>query len=81
MYCLINTQYCFFIVLTHTCINCCICSLLQAANAIEKVEGLEQLSRLDSLHLRDNLVGQLDGFSESMAALQYLNIRSVMLYD
>ncbi|XP_062521397.1 leucine-rich repeat-containing protein 23-like [Corticium candelabrum] len=55
--------------------------LYLAANAIEKVEGLEQLSRLDSLHLRDNLVGQLDGFSESMAALQYLNIRSNTLND
>lgn len=50
---------------------------LQAANAVEKIEGLEHSTQLNTLHLRDNRIRDLDGYSESMAALQYLNIRWV----
>ena len=53
---------------------------MQAANTIEKLEGLENLTRLNTLHLRDNGITELDGFSESMTALQYLNIRQVTHY-
>lgn len=42
---------------------------------LKKVEGLENLKNLTTLHLRDNQVDTLDGFSEEMKSLQYLNLR------
>lgn len=39
------------------------------------VDGLGQLRQLTTLHLRENRVASLDGFSPSMEALQYLNLR------
>ena len=49
--------------------------ILQAANSITKIEGLERLEHLATLHLRDNKVESLDGFSEAMKNLQYVNLR------
>lgn len=42
---------------------------------LKKVEGLEQLKNLTTLHLRDNQIDTLSGFSEGMKSLQYLNLR------
>ncbi|XP_006170847.1 leucine-rich repeat-containing protein 23 isoform X2 [Tupaia chinensis] len=50
-------------------------NLYLAQNALKKVEGLENLSNLITLHLRDNQIETLDGFSREMKALQYLNLR------
>ena len=49
--------------------------ILQAANSITKIEGLERLKHLATLHLRDNKVESLDGFPEAMKNLQYVNLR------
>jgi hypothetical protein len=48
---------------------------LQAANMLTKLEDLENLTRLTTLHLRDNKIETLDGFSENMKQLQYVNLR------
>ncbi|XP_077201877.1 leucine-rich repeat-containing protein 23 [Paroedura picta] len=50
-------------------------NLYLAQNSISRLEGLEDLMQLTTLHLRDNLLENLDGFSGSMKALQYLNLR------
>ncbi|XP_015274279.1 PREDICTED: leucine-rich repeat-containing protein 23 [Gekko japonicus] len=50
-------------------------NLYLAQNSISNLEGLEDLTQLTTLHLRDNMLESLDGFSESMKALQYLNLR------
>ncbi|KAL8202780.1 UNVERIFIED_CONTAM: hypothetical protein K2H54_025244, partial [Gekko kuhli] len=50
-------------------------NLYLAQNSISHLEGLEDLTQLTTLHLRDNMLESLDGFSESMKALQYLNLR------
>lgn len=42
---------------------------------LKKVEGLEHLSNLTTLHLRDNQIETLSGFSKEMTSLQYLNLR------
>ena len=42
---------------------------------LKKVEGLEHLSNLSTLHLRDNQIETLSGFSKEMTSLQYLNLR------
>ena len=47
----------------------------QGANQITKIEGLDQLEHLATLHLRDNQIENLDGFSESLKNLQYVNLR------
>ena len=47
----------------------------QAANTLTKLEDLDQLTRLTTLHLRDNKIETLDGFSENMKQLQYVNLR------
>ncbi len=41
------------------------------------MESLEDLSRLTTLHLRDNKIETLDGFSENLKQLQYVNLRFV----
>ena len=48
---------------------------IQAANQITKIEGLDQLEHLSTLHLRDNQIENLDGFTESLKNLQYINLR------
>ncbi|XP_062985034.1 leucine-rich repeat-containing protein 23 [Elgaria multicarinata webbii] len=50
-------------------------NLYLAQNAITHLEGLEGLGQLTTLHLRDNQLETLDGFSESLKSLQYLNVR------
>ncbi|XP_004643581.1 leucine-rich repeat-containing protein 23 [Octodon degus] len=49
--------------------------LFLAQNMLKKVEGLENLSDLTTLHLRDNHIETLSGFSKEMQSLQYLNLR------
>ncbi|XP_017270544.1 leucine-rich repeat-containing protein 23 isoform X2 [Kryptolebias marmoratus] len=49
--------------------------LYLAKNVINRLEGLEKLERLTVLHLRDNQLESLDGFSPSMKCLLYLNAR------
>eukprot|EP00076_Gallus_gallus_P047036 XP_416514.2 leucine-rich repeat-containing protein 23 isoform X2 [Gallus gallus] len=51
-------------------------NLYLAQNAIRSLEGLEALEQLSTLHLRDNELETLDGFSSSMKCLQYLNLRN-----
>ncbi|NWI66945.1 LRC23 protein, partial [Todus mexicanus] len=51
-------------------------NLYLAQNAIRSLEGLDGLGQLTSLHLRDNQIATLDGFSSSMKCLQYLNLRN-----
>lgn len=46
---------------------------------LKKVEGLENLSNLTTLHLRDNQIETLSGFSKEMKSLQYLNLRYASL--
>nr|XP_031526573.1 leucine-rich repeat-containing protein 23 isoform X1 [Vicugna pacos]XP_031526574.1 leucine-rich repeat-containing protein 23 isoform X1 [Vicugna pacos]XP_031526575.1 leucine-rich repeat-containing protein 23 isoform X1 [Vicugna pacos]XP_031526576.1 leucine-rich repeat-containing protein 23 isoform X1 [Vicugna pacos] len=52
-----------------------------AQNMLKKVEGLENLSNLTTLHLRDNQIETLSGFSKEMKSLQYLNLRGNMVTD
>ncbi|KAJ8889532.1 hypothetical protein PR048_009031 [Dryococelus australis] len=54
-------------------------SLYLASNSLERLEGLEQLVNLKTLHLRENPLTTLDGFSRSMKALRYVNIRGCQL--
>ncbi|XP_005000703.1 leucine-rich repeat-containing protein 23 isoform X1 [Cavia porcellus] len=49
--------------------------LFLGQNMLKKVEGLENLSDLTTLHLRDNHIETLSGFSKEMQSLQYLNLR------
>ncbi|XP_063818552.1 leucine-rich repeat-containing protein 23 [Pseudophryne corroboree] len=49
--------------------------LFLAQNNMKTLEGLESLVHLTRLHLRDNQLETLDGFSENMQNLQYLNLR------
>lgn len=50
-------------------------------NAITQIEDLARLEHLTILHLRQNDINKLDGFSENMKQLQYLNLRSVLKPD
>ncbi|XP_011810745.1 PREDICTED: leucine-rich repeat-containing protein 23 [Colobus angolensis palliatus] len=52
---------------------------LAAQNMLKKVESLEDLSNLTTLHLRDNQIDTLSGFSREMKSLQYLNLRGNMV--
>ncbi|XP_012615890.1 leucine-rich repeat-containing protein 23 isoform X2 [Microcebus murinus] len=56
-------------------------NLYLAQNLLKKVEGLENLSNLTTLHLRDNHIETLNGFSGEMKSLQYLNLRGNMVAD
>ena len=49
--------------------------LYLAENKIERIEQLSKLEHLSILHLRDNNISKLDGFSDCMSNLQYLNLR------
>lgn len=46
---------------------------------IKRLEGLERLERLTTLHLRDNQLNTLDGLSPNMKCLLYLNIRYTLI--
>ncbi|XP_055962848.1 leucine-rich repeat-containing protein 23 [Sorex fumeus] len=56
-------------------------NLFLAQNQLIKVEGLENLSNLTTLHLRDNMIETLNGFSKEMKSLQYINLRGNMVSD
>ncbi|XP_037370329.1 gamma-enolase isoform X3 [Talpa occidentalis] len=56
-------------------------NLFLAQNQLKKVEGLENLSNLTTLHLRNNQIDTLSGFSKEMKSLQYLNLRNNMVAD
>ena len=62
-------------------VNCylklCITNSLQAGNIIKALEDLHTLTSLSTLHLRDNQLEILDGFSDSMLNLEYINMRFV----
>ncbi|XP_065647243.1 leucine-rich repeat-containing protein 23 isoform X3 [Hydra vulgaris] len=49
--------------------------LYLAENAIEEIQDVSQLTHLNTLHLRNNRITNLNGFSENMKNLQYLNLR------
>ncbi|XP_053549038.1 leucine-rich repeat-containing protein 23-like [Bombina bombina] len=49
--------------------------LYLAQNNITRLEGLDSLVHLTTLHLRENQLENLDGMSENLQALQYLNLR------
>ena len=42
---------------------------------ITSLENLSEMVSLNALHLRDNKLEKLDGFSEQMNFLQYINLR------
>jgi len=44
-------------------------------NKIETIVDIGRLKHLSTLHLRDNKIKTLDGFTEEMENLQYLNLR------
>ena len=47
----------------------------QAANKITKLEDIGQLTQLVTLHMRENQLENLDGFTASMTNLEYINLR------
>ena len=49
--------------------------LYLASNQLQSCAGLQQMTCLDTLHLRKNRISDLSGFTPSMAALKYLNMR------
>ncbi len=51
-------------------------NLYLAQNKIKTLEDLDKLENLQLLHMRDNQVDSLDGFSEKMRSLQYINLRA-----
>lgn len=51
----------------------------KAQNLIKKLEGLDKLERLITLHLRDNQLESLDGLSPNMKCIQYLNVRCAII--
>ncbi|XP_016110324.1 leucine-rich repeat-containing protein 23-like [Sinocyclocheilus grahami] len=53
--------------------------LYLAQNNIKRLEGLEKLQCLNTLHLRDNQLETLDGLSPNMKCLQYLNVRGNLI--
>ncbi|KAK7867586.1 hypothetical protein R5R35_005286 [Gryllus longicercus] len=55
--------------------------LYLAENKIVKVEGLESLEKLQILHLRNNPIDNLSGFSRSMTSLTYINLRNCQIYN
>ncbi|CAK9814935.1 Leucine-rich repeat-containing protein 23 [Anthophora plagiata] len=50
--------------------------LFLAENQIEKLEGLEILVNLTTLHLRSNKLSSLNGFDSRCAKLNYINLRN-----
>ncbi len=49
--------------------------LFLASNNITAVEGLDGVPQLTILHLRENQIMKLDGFTEQLESLQYINLR------
>jgi len=42
---------------------------------LKQLEGLDKLTSVTTIHLRENQLSQLDGFSEENKLLQYINMR------
>lgn len=47
---------------------------------ITSLEDLAELKNLSALHIRDNKLEKLDGFSDKMQALQYINLRYLKIH-
>lgn len=47
----------------------------KAANMINNLEDIGELKSLSAIHLRDNKLEKLDGFTERNQSLQYINLR------
>ena len=47
----------------------------QGANTIKQIKGLDKLPSMTTLHLRDNQLEHLDGFTDALCSLQYVNVR------
>ncbi len=47
----------------------------QAANLLSRIEDFDNLPFLTTLHLRDNKIEHLDGFTDTLKSLQYINLR------
>ncbi|XP_067946319.1 leucine-rich repeat-containing protein 23-like [Watersipora subatra] len=56
-------------------------NLFLAENLIKKLEDLDRMVQLTTLHLRENQLETLDGFSELNAKLQYINLRGNSISD
>nr|NP_001027749.1 axonemal leucine-rich repeat protein [Ciona intestinalis]BAB85845.1 axonemal leucine-rich repeat protein [Ciona intestinalis] len=56
-------------------------NLYLAGNSLKQVEDLDKLENLMILHLRDNQIDKLDGFTENMKKLQYINLRANNVSD
>jgi len=50
-------------------------SLYLAANRLTDLCGIGKMVNLQTLHVRDNQIASLDGFSDSMTRLNYVNLR------
>lgn len=48
---------------------------IQAANKIKSLEDLDKMEQLATLHLRDNQIENLTGFTAELKNLQYVNLR------
>ncbi len=59
----------------HECMNYNDSLHFQAGNMIRILEDLDKLTSLETLHLRDNQLEFLDGFSDTMGKLKYVNLR------
>ena len=51
--------------------------LYAAQNNISRLEGIDDKYALELLHLRNNKLQILDGFSSKMTSLKYINLRYV----
>ncbi|XP_021355433.1 leucine-rich repeat-containing protein 23-like isoform X1 [Mizuhopecten yessoensis] len=50
-------------------------NLFMAANTIDKIDDMDSLHNLTTLHLRDNQLENLEGFTDKLQLLQYINLR------
>ncbi|XP_052286707.1 leucine-rich repeat-containing protein 23-like isoform X3 [Dreissena polymorpha] len=56
-------------------------NLFLAANMIKHLEGMQHLTGVQTIHLRENQLSQLDGFREENKMLQYINMRGNNVTD
>lgn len=49
--------------------------LFAGSNQLVSVQGLEGFPQLTTLHLRENQITTLDGFTAELESLQYINLR------
>ena len=53
--------------------------LFLAANQITAIEGIDMMASLEVLHLRENPIQTLDGFSDKLCHLNHLNMRQTQV--